>query len=116
MGTGDAARMPPGVTAERHIRCSKLYVEAPTVEVYGSSNCPSGWTSIYSGCQMGEYYAHAAGKGIPICVDANNFDTSRYWHWTSGGSYIVGSYLWGTSDATNYPTNRWIKCAVCGKF
>lgn len=89
MGTGDAIRMPPGITAATQIRCTKAYAPGHTTEIYGTQNCPTGWTKVYQGYMMGEYYGHTAGKGIPICVDSDNFDASRSWSHANGGSYMV---------------------------
>lgn len=115
MSTGDATRMPPGITAYKHIRCARAYAVGPTFELWGSQTCPSGWTHLYQGYSMGEYYGHIAGKGIPICVDSNAFDTSVDWSHSAGGSFITRTLLGATSNATSYPSLRLVKCAVCVK-
>jgi hypothetical protein len=63
----------------------------------------------------GGYHGHTGRITKSLCMDATNFDASRAWNWSSGGSFVAGSFLWATSDATNYPSDRWVKCAVCKK-
>lgn len=71
---------------------------------------------MYSGYAMGGYYGHTGDINSAICVDASNYDSSKSWTWTSGGTYLSAAYIAATSDATNYPINRYMKCAVCGKY
>lgn len=105
--------MPPWISSDRHVKCSKVYVKSTSFEIYWSQTCPSWWTSLYTWYSMWTYYTHSNNIDA-ICVDSINFDNSISYAWTNW-TYLVWTYIWGSSDATNYPTNNWVKCAVCVK-
>lgn len=65
---------------------------------------------------MSGYYNHYGDVNSMLCVDAANYDSSNSWAWTSGGTYLSAAYVWTGPDATNYPVQRYVKCAVCGKY
>ncbi|MDD2871270.1 MAG: hypothetical protein PHS49_04730 [Candidatus Gracilibacteria bacterium] len=112
--TGDASYMPPGIAGDKNIMCSKVYVNSTTFETYGTDICPTNWTVLYKGYSMGNYYTHTLSNDNPICVDGYNFETNVSYAGVNG-SYMVGTRVWGSSDTTNFPTGKFVKCAVCYK-
>jgi hypothetical protein len=54
--TGNAARMPPGISAHTQIKCAVVYAEGPSFEMWGRQDCPPGWQVAYKGYGMGAYY------------------------------------------------------------
>lgn len=116
MHTGDPTRMPPGITNYRYIKCASCYSTSAVVEVYGNDNCPNGWEKAYKGYAMGNYYYEGHYKGARICMEAETFDSSSVYS-SAAGEYLVGTVMWSAPDGktTEYPYNKFVKCAVCKK-
>lgn len=111
LGTGNAARMPPGISPKTEIKCAVSYAEGPLFEMWGNDSCPTGWNAAYTGYGMGAHYIH--GNLNRHCVDNMEYDysvTSK----TDGG-ILYGTVLHKNDDVGTYETNRYVKCAVCIK-
>ena len=118
LGTGDGSRMPPGISAQKEIKCAVCETNGPSFEMWGSWSCPAeaDWKSVYVGYGMGAYYS-GHGKSNRHCVDNLDFDSSvanNNW-----GDIWYGTVLHDNTDLpnkdTNYPTNKYVKCAMCVK-
>ena len=112
--TGDATRMPPGISAAKQVKCAVAYVDGPVVEMWGTSSCPSGWRPLYTGYGMARYYTIATEQRR--CVDNINFDSSVA-SATQGDTWY-GTVLYDVNDLPTghgYTTNTYVKCAVCAK-
>lgn len=57
------------------IQCAVLFSETPTLEIWGKTTGPVGWTKVYSGFSMSPHFSHS-GPGDRICVDGENYDDS----------------------------------------
>lgn len=112
--TWRATYMPPWITNDRHIKCSNVYIKSTTFEIYWTHTCPSWWNPLYTWYSMWRYYTHANWSSNTTCVDSVNFDNSISYTSTNW-AYLVWTMMRWTSDATNYPTNKWVKCAICIK-
>ena len=95
------------------VQCSVQLSENPVFTMWGSSFCPSGWASAYSGYIMTKRYTQAGG-GSRVCMDGNFNDDL-------GTSSTVGALFYPTefqtggsviSDLTPF-VNREASCAVC---
>ena len=112
LGTGNATRMPPGISPKTEIKCAVVYAESPTFEMWGSQTCPTGWSATYTGYAMGGYYAHAH-QSNRKCVDNSEYDFSvPNPNW---GAIWYGTVLYSNQNIGIYETNRYLKCAVCAK-
>jgi len=112
VGTGDPARMPPGISAYTEIKCALVYAEGPSFEMWGSQSCPNGWQVAYKGYGMGAYY-YGHSESNRQCVDNFEYDYSVR-------SSILDSVWYGTILHSNvdigiYETDRYVKCARCVK-
>jgi hypothetical protein len=112
LGTGDATRMPPGISPRTEIKCAVVYAEGPSFEMWGSQSCPTGWTVAYRGYGMGGFY-YRYGKSNRQCVENAEYDYSVP-NPTWGGIWY-GTVLYNNKDVGIYETNRYVKCARCVK-
>ena len=111
-GATGSGNIPPGITGGKEIKCSACYSQKPVFEIFGTNNCPSGWSVVYSGYEMG---AHAYNTQTDRhCVDNINFDSGINTYAVSH-AFWYGSFIQETGDSTNYPSLKYIKCAVCSK-
>jgi len=111
LGTGGAP-MPPGIPAQKELKCAVCYAEGPSFEMWGSWTCPKGWRAAYTGYGMGAFYDHVH-QSNRHCVDNTNFDGSvANPNW---GGIWYGTVLHANQDVGIYKTNRYVKCALCAK-
>jgi hypothetical protein len=115
LGTGGAAQMPPGIPAQKEIKCAVCLAEGPTFEIWGTSTCPDGWRALYTGYGMAGYYSHP-NPSRRHCVDNVDFDDSvANLNW---GDIWYGTVMYSVADLPSghgYTTNTFVKCAVCVK-
>jgi hypothetical protein len=101
------------IPTNKVIQCSVLFSQQPTFVLWGSSSCPSGWGSAYSGIVMSGHYTHSGGGGSRICVDNVSFDSS-----IAAPVNFQGALFYATEveESTNgFTLNRELSCAVCIK-
>ena len=110
VGTGDAARMPPGISAATKIKCAVVSAVGPSFEMWGSQSCPDGWQAAYKGYGMGAYYWNH-GKSNRQCVD--NFEYDYSVSNNNYGDLWYGTVLYTSADFNLYENDRYIKCARC---
>ena len=112
LGTGDATRMPPGISPLTEIKCAVSYAEGPSFERWGTQTCPTGWMAAYTGYAMGGFYNHNH-QSNRHCVDNTEYDYSvaspNY------GGIWYGTVLYTNQDVGIYEENRYVKCALCIK-
>ena len=113
--TGDSSngRMPPGITSYKAVKCAVCYVQGPSFEIWGTDDCPTGWTAAYKGYAMGSYYTSHATRERH-CVDAYEFDYET--------NHNTGDLWYATSVWSNHPSGlyddykqKYLRCAVCIK-
>ena len=112
IGTGDAARMPPGISPGTEIKCATVYAEGPSFEMWGSQSCPNGWQVAYKGYGMGAYY-YGHNQSNRQCVD--NFEYDYSVRSSISDSLWYGTILHSNVDIGIYETDRYVKCARCVK-
>ncbi len=118
--TGQSSYMPPGIAAERMVRCAVCYKNnGICYEQWGSDSCNPGlgFTPIYSGYMVGgvvgtAYAAANKNQSERHCLNIN-FDSSiprEGW-----GAIWYGSSIYNNSGVEAYfPSDiNFIKCAVC---
>ena len=108
--TTGSTGLPSGINPNSYIKAAVCYVDAPTVEVWGTWTAPSGWEVIYQGYALGGNYTYQGPTG-PICVDSFDFEYQ-------GGS--TPSTVWAADIEYYAPPDgallgRYVKCAVCKK-
>lgn len=103
-----ATPSPPGVTADKLVRCAVLLPDGPSFLLWGSWTAPGGWTLVYKGYSMAGHYTHA-GTAERHCVDGDSFDAgtagtgvAMLWH---GSSVHI-------SPSVDYTAGTWVKCSV----
>jgi len=111
VGTGNAARMPPGISASTKVKCAVVSAAGISFEMWGSQNCPSGWQAAYKGYGMGAYY-NGHGKSNRQCVENFEYDYSVTSKKT--GDIWYGTVLY-PRDLNMYEKDRYVKCAICIK-
>jgi hypothetical protein len=110
--TGNAARMPPGISPNTKLKCAVCYAEGPSFEMWGSQTCPTGWRAAYKGYGMGAYYS-GHNKSNRHCVDTVEYDHSVIN--TGSGAIWYGTVLWSNKNVGIYERNRYVQCAYCVK-
>jgi hypothetical protein len=107
----DANAGAPGIAGLTTVKCAAVFVESPTFELWGSDQCPAGWSPAYTGLSMGAYHRH--NKNNRQCIDNVNYDGSQPHPGAAGllySTYIIDNSL---LDAVAFPNGRFVKCAVC---
>ena len=104
----NTATSPPGITADKLVRCAVLLPNGPSFLLWGSWTAPAGWTLAYKGYSMAGHYTHA-GTAERHCVDGDDFD--------AGTAAAVTSMLWyGShvqfSPSIDYTAETWLKCSL----
>ena len=109
---GTAGVEAPGIPKDRTVKCAKVFAESPTFVLWGSDQCPLGWSAAYTGLSMGGHYQQT--KNNRKCVDNVSFDGSI--------PHISGALFYPTQlnnntnlDQTAFPVGQFVKCAVCMK-
>ena len=95
---------------ESIVKCAKAFSSTPTFELWGSDECPAGWSAAYTGLSMGAHYLHT--KANRKCVDNVNFD---------GSLPNANTALWYATqlqdnvnlDGAAFPEQTYVQCAVC---
>lgn len=113
LGTGVASQLPPGIPAQKEVRCAVCYRDGGTCyERFGGTTCPggSGFTPIYTGYSLGGH--NSLNSQINRhCVDNLNFDGSV--NNSTWGAVWYGTNIQSNTDVGLYTPNTFLKCAVC---
>lgn len=113
VNTGDSGRMPPGIPALKELKCAMCEVPSPVCfDVWGSQNCPSNYSALWTGYAMGSYYSHAHGYQRQ-CVTGTGFDGAV--NSSTHGGIFYGTVIWDITDVSGvgYTANTYVKCAKC---
>lgn len=118
--TGQSSYMPPGIAAEKMVRCAVCYKsDGVCYEQWGSDSCNPGlgFTPVYSGYMVGGvvgtvYAADNKNQSERHCLNINFDDSVTRGGW---GAVWYGSSLYSNSGVeAYYPSDiNFIKCAVC---
>jgi subtilisin-like proprotein convertase family protein len=110
INTAGSGSIPPGVPANRSFTCAVCaWEKGQCFDMWGSNTCPNGWTAVYDGYGMGPYYTHAS-PGNRLCVDPEGFDQT---YGTSDNGYLYGTRVQSGFYGGNWPSSRYLKCALC---
>mgnify|MGYP000411470890 CR=1 FL=1 len=113
----DGSYSPTDIPSGKQVSCAQIYVPAPTFVMKGSPNCPSGWSSIYSGWLMGGYYYYGGTAANSICVARGNDFSSQTGGPPPDSTYapLMGMHTRVNPAPQGQPNNQWLPCAVCAK-
>jgi hypothetical protein len=102
--------MPPGITAQRLIRCAAFLAPRPAFVLWGSWSGPDGWIELYRGYVMSPHYSHNGSSRH--CVDNTNFDATIGIDLAQQYNIWMGNYVALAPPAQPYTVNTWLRCSV----
>jgi hypothetical protein len=115
IGTGQALN--PGLRNDHNVPCSVCHISTRSSQIMvpGTYECPSGWTTEYSGWLMGGHHAHK-GRNMFVCMDkeaevvpgqqANN-DGNLFYHFEVDCGVGI--------PCPPYHDHKEMSCVVCTK-
>ncbi len=110
--TPSTSLLPPGVSGDTLLKAAVCYSPTSTTIIWGTHTAPAGWSILYSGHAMGNYYTHANSSDV-ICVDSAAYDGGPA---PSGATALLyASKIEAHGGLTGYPFNKFVKCAVIAK-
>lgn len=100
------------------VQCSVQFSDNPTVEIWGTSQCPTDWSPVYTGFIMSGHFTHSGGAGTRLCVDrdfAGNIDGTALLNSSAAAAvYPTEFETWAFPGLASFQ-NKKASCAVCVK-
>ena len=103
--------MPPGIPSNKSLYCAVCaWEKGQCFEMWGSDNCPTGFSKLYGGLSVGPHYTHQGPAGGRYCINPTGFKTSTG---GSGNGHLYGTRVQSGHYGGNWPSGRALKCGLC---